>query len=68
MATGDTRSDIAQALNTLAGALGAQQPAVANHTRQPAVAQHPVANYTAPTLPLQPLPTVNQSPGNSDSE
>ena len=69
MATGGStgRIDIAQALSTLAGALGAQQPA-----QQPAVARQPIPHLSPQPplppqspLPPQPLPTVNQIPGNS---
>ena len=74
MATGGTgRIDIAQALSTLAGALGAQQPAVARQpaqqsaqqpAQQPAVARQPIPHIPPQSpLPPQPLPTVNQIPG-----
>ena len=64
MATGGTgRIDIAQALSTLAGALGAQQPAVARQPAQQSAQQPAVAQQPIPHIPPQPLPTVNQIPG-----
>ena len=71
MATGGTgRIDIAQALSTLAGALGARQPAqqsAQQPAQQPAVARQPIPHLSPqPPLPPQPLPSpVNQIPGNS---
>ena len=65
MATGGTgRIDIAQAPSTLAGALGAQQPAQQS-AQQPA--RQPIPHLSPqPPLPPQPLLSpVNQIPGNS---